>query len=266
MTLYGRGFFEAVTLAVPHIAAQGNLWLAPPAALSLAEHEVHVWRAALDQPAATVQALLQTLTPDERGRAERFHFQPHRDNFVVARGVLRAILSRYLRVEPGALRFRYGQYGKPALVGGELRFNVAHSHNLALYAITQRREVGLDLEYATEHCASAQLAERFFSRREVEMLSTLPPDNYRAGFFNCWTRKEAYLKARGTGLSLELNQFDVSLAPGEPAALLSSRENAQEVSRWSMRELAPDPSYAAALVVEGHGWQLNCWQWRSSSM
>ncbi|PYS89539.1 MAG: 4'-phosphopantetheinyl transferase [Acidobacteria bacterium] len=263
MTLYGRGFFEAVTFTGAQIAAPQILWLAPPAALSLAEHEVHVWRAALDQPAATVQALLQTLTPDERGRAERFHFPTHREHFVVARGVLRNILSRYLKVEPGTLRFRYGQYGKPALRGDELRFNVAHANGLALYAVTRRREVGLDLEYATEDCASTQLAERFFSRKEVEMLRALPPANYRAGFFNCWTRKEAYLKARGTGLSVELNQFDVSLAPGEPASLLSSRENAQEVARWSMRELAPGPRYAAALVVEGHDWQLNRWQWRS---
>jgi 4'-phosphopantetheinyl transferase len=121
--------------------------------------------------------------------------------------------------------------------------------------------VGIDLEYIRSDLQVEQLAERFFSRREIATLRTLPPEVQRQAFFLCWTRKEAYLKARGEGLSLPLDQFDVSLIPGEPAALLSTQRDPYEVSRWSLQELTPAPGYAAALAVEGHGWGLACWQW-----
>jgi 4'-phosphopantetheinyl transferase len=109
--------------------------------------------------------------------------------------------------------------------------------------------------------AVAEIAERFFSRREVAMLRTLPTEAQREAFFRCWTRKEAYLKARGEGLSLPLDQVDVSLAPGEPDAILGTQRDSSEASRWSLQELAPATGYVAALAVAGHGWRLACWQW-----
>lgn len=240
-------------------------WDPPSEKLSLPNDAVHVWRATLDQSASCRERFWQTLAEDERARADRFHFPRDREHFVVARGVLRAILARYLNTEPGRLSFCYSAYGKPALLkeasGDALRFNLSHSHGLALYAVTRDRELGIDVEHLRPHLADRQIAERFFSPGEVAVLLALPQYQQREAFFHCWTRKEAYIKARGEGLSLPLDQFEVSLAPGEPAALLSTHANPSEASRWSMLELTPGPGYVGALAVEGHGWRLACWQW-----
>jgi 4'-phosphopantetheinyl transferase len=132
---------------------------------------------------------------------------------------------------------------------------------MALYAFTLQREVGLDLEFMRHDFACEEIAARFFSEREVAMLSALPVSQRVQGFFNCWTRKEAYIKARGVGLSLPLNSFDVSLAPEEPAALLSVSDGTGETQRWRLQELNPAAGYVAAVAVEGIGWRLRCWQW-----
>jgi 4'-phosphopantetheinyl transferase len=240
-------------------------WLTARDDLPLAPGEVHVWRAALNLPTEQVGALWPLLSSDERERASRFRFQRHRDEFVVARGLLRTILARYLRTEAGQLHFTYGPQGKPALTpdtgGANLRFNLSHSHELALYALTVGREVGVDLEYMRADFASLDTAARFFSPREVAQLIALPAGQQTAAFFNCWTRKEAYIKARGEGLSLPLDQFDVSLAPGEPARLLGVLNDEREAARWTIGELRPGPGYAAALAVEGPCARLRLWQW-----
>ena len=240
-------------------------WRPPPTTFELQNDEVHVWRAALDPPAGQVWGLWTLLSADERRTAERFHFQTHRSRYIIGRGLLRTILSRYLNRAPGRLRFCYGPYGKPALVeayGEEvLCFNVSHSRDLALFAVTRSRALGVDIEHVASDLAGQQLAERFFSPREVAALRTLPVHLRQEAFFTCWTRKEAYLKARGEGLMLALEQFDVSLVPGEPAALLNTQEGSQEASRWSLQDLFPGPGYVAALAVEGHEWRLTCWQW-----
>ncbi|MGB8476810.1 MAG: 4'-phosphopantetheinyl transferase superfamily protein [Candidatus Acidiferrum sp.] len=240
-------------------------WRSPPETLVLGCDEVHVWRAVLDQSPSQIQTYLHSLAADEQARAERFYFERDREHFIVARGVLRAILSGYLSRAPGCLSFCYGSQGKPALAGESdgdaIRFNVAHSHGVALYAVTRGRQVGIDLERIRFDLAIAEIAERFFSQREVAMLRTLPTGVQRQAFFRCWTRKEAYIKARGEGLSLPLNQFDVSLAPGEPAAVLGTQRDPSEASRWSLKELIPGPDYVAALAVEGHGLCLTGWQW-----
>jgi 4'-phosphopantetheinyl transferase len=142
-----------------------------------------------------------------------------------------------------------------------LSFNLTHSHQLALYAVTRRREIGVDLEYVRADFADEQIAERFFSPREVAALRTVPENLLKEAFFHCWTRKEAYVKAKGEGLSIPLDQFDVSLAPGEPALLLSTRDDPQEADRWSLQALFPGSGYVAALAVEGRTWRLKCWQW-----
>ena len=231
----------------------------------LGRDEVHVWRASLDQAPARIQGFLHTLAADERARAERFYFERDRDHFIVARGVLRAILGRYSSRAPEGLSFCYGAHGKPALAGHSgadaIRFNVSHSGELALYAVARDREVGIDLERIRFDLAAAEIAERFFSQAEVEMLRALPAEAQRDAFFRCWTRKEAYIKARGEGLSLPLDQFDVSLAPGEPAELLRTQRDPSEASRWSIHELTPAPGYVAAVAVEARGWRLSCWQW-----
>jgi len=238
----------------------GTLWQSPAEHLSLGGDEVHVWRVKLDRLEARLQELLLTLAEDERSRAGRFYFQRDRDRYVAVRGSLRALLSSYLNRKPGELRFHYGAHGKPALANGStddsICFNVSYSDEMALLAFSRGREIGVDIERIRTELAREKIAERFFSLREVDSLFSLPPDTQTEAFFNCWTRKEAYIKARGEGLSLPLETFTVSLVPGEPAALLSTAEP----SGWCLRELTPDPSYAAALAVEGYDWQLKCWK------
>jgi 4'-phosphopantetheinyl transferase len=240
------------------------LWPAPPPQVVCEEGEVHVWLASLEQGPSVVRALSGTLCPDERRRAERFRFAKDREHFTVARGVLRNILGRYLGTPSERIRFSYSEYGKPALPegdGGGLRFNVSHSHRLALYALTRGRELGLDIEYLREDLAGLEIAERFFSSAEVATLRALPPALRTAAFFNCWTRKEAYIKALGEGLSHSLSRFSVSMVPGEPASLLTSEDDPSEVSRWSMTALSTESNYAAALVVEGDIDELRRWRW-----
>ena len=240
--------------------------------MRLCSGEVHVWRASLEQPPRSLAKLLATLTPDETERAERFHFDRDRHRFIAARGTLRAILSGYLNVEPGQLRFRYSDHGKPSLLpeiaSERLRFNVSHSHELALFAVTEGRDLGVDLEWIRPDVADEEIAERFFSSEEVRVLRSLPADLQANAFFNCWTRKEAYIKAIGEGLSMPLSRFVVSLAPGEAPALLSANGSANdsEVSRWSFRELFPGTGYKGAIIAEGRDWELKCRDWRGNEV
>src|SRR5437899_1392204 len=234
-----------------------SVWLSPPAHLRASQDEVHVWRVSLDQLQAP--KFIALLDDDERTRAARFRFQEHHNRFTVARGALRTILGRYLEVEPAALQFSYGRYGKPALAEGfatnTINFNLSHSGEFMLLAVTRGREVGIDIELINQEFATTEIAERFFSRREILSLRSQARQLQTEGFFNCWTRKEAYIKARGEGLSLPLDQFDVSLEPSG-AALLDNRISPGEVSRWSLQELHPARAYCAAVAVEGFSWRL----------
>ena len=242
-----------------------SLWCPAPEPLHLGPDEVHVWRATLDLPLSWVQTLQQTLAAEEQIRAAQFRFPKDRMHFIVAHGLLRAILARYLRRESHTLQFCYSQYGKPSLdreCGSDaLSFSMTHSLGMALYAITRSRDIGIDLEHIDTNVACNQIAERFFSAYEVSMLREVPKQIQHEVFFCCWTRKEAYLKARGTGLSLALSQFDVSVTPGGSVALLGTREEDQDIARWSLHDLSPDFGYVAALAVEGHSCRLKCWQW-----
>jgi len=237
-------------------------WKIPLPDLQLSKGDIHIWRADLDLPITGFQKLYQTLSIDERVRAERFHFEKDRRRFIVGRGTLRTILGCYLNVEPSRLQFCYGKNGKPALADtfgkGVILFNMSDSEGLALYAFTRDHEIGVDIEHIRDIPEMDQIAERFFSARENAVFRSLPESKKREAFFNCWTRKEAFIKAKGEGLGLGLDQFEVSLAPGERAALLSTNGDPQEASRWSLRELDPGPGFTAALAVQGHGWQLKC--------
>ncbi|MBW4507541.1 MAG: 4'-phosphopantetheinyl transferase superfamily protein [Scytonematopsis contorta HA4267-MV1] len=222
--------------------------------ITLAKNEVHIWQAALE--VNDIQSLQQNLSIDEVKRAERFRFQKDRENFIIARGFLRKILSRYLGVLPRDLCFCYGANGKPALTkafdGDKLKFNLSHSHGIALYAITLNRNIGIDIERIRTDFDCEQIAQQFFSPRENAILAKLPTNTKHEAFFSCWTRKEAYIKANGQGLSLPLEQIDVTLIPGEPAALLNTKWDSQEAKRWSLKNIVPHHNYAAAVAVEKH--------------
>ena len=246
----------------------GPPWSTPPHSSTIDRNEVHVWRAALDRTPPQTQDFHRHLAADERARAARLYFDRDRDRFIAGRGILRDILGRYLNRAPESLSFDYGPYGKPALAaepgGISIRFNVSHSQGLGLYAVTRAGEVGVDLEQIRPKLAIAEIAERFFSPREVATLRTLPAVEQRLAFFRCWTRKEAYIKARGAGLSTPLNEFDVSLAPDEPAVLLDIRPDPSELLCWSLRDLDAGTGYAAALAMEGRGQPIRCWEWQDS--
>ena len=233
--------------------------------LSVPSHAVHVWRAPLEAPVSTVEDLSGMLCDDERRRADGFRFRRDRDRYIMGRATLRRLLGRYLNADPRQLRFRYGAHDKPALApecGGDThRFNVSHSHGLGLIALTRDREVGVDLEWMRPEVAIEELARRFFSPAEVAALFALPASEREEAFFACWTRKEAYIKARGEGLAIPLDQFDVSLGRGKPPAILSTRWDPGDASRWTLRSLHPGSGFAGAVAVEGHGGHLACFQW-----
>lgn len=240
-------------------------WDEPPDEVTLPKDEVHVWCVSLDQPAARIQALFHTLSPKEQTRAERFHFERDRRRFIASQGHLRMLLARYLYIVPEYIEFHHGTRGKPVLketgtARTTLKFNLSHSHELALYAITRNREVGIDIEHIRPVSDAAQIVKRFFSPQEQRIFCSLPPEQHIKAFFNCWTRKEALIKAKGEGLYHPLDQFSVSFAPGEPARLLHVENDPQETARWSLQELTPAPGYVAALAVEGHSWRLRCWR------
>jgi 4'-phosphopantetheinyl transferase len=222
---------------------------------SLALDEAHVWQFDLDTQFSTDQQWESLLSSDERERALRFHFPVHRRRFAATRGFLRIVLGAYLDTDPKTLFFRYSDKGKPALGGmhtsDPLRFNLSHSENVVLLAVTLGREIGVDVEYMRSDLELGSTAQRFFSAAERESFDTIPLAQKRASFFYCWTRKEAFIKAKGDGLSLPLDQFDVSLTPGEPAELLATRPDASEKAHWSLHTLDAGPDCAAALVVEG---------------
>src|SRR6476620_7910163 len=192
-----------------------SMWSRAPAPLSLSSDVVHVWRAGLEQSPGLQETLLRTLSDDERARADRFHFDQHRRRFVLTRAFLRALLGRYLAIGPEEVRFVYGPYGKPSLAdehgAHRLRFNASHSHELAVYAFAQEREIGIDVEHIQQEFAGEEIARQFFSTYEVNTLLALPKSEQAAAFFRCWTRKEAYIKAIGSGLSHPLDEFDVTL-------------------------------------------------------
>jgi len=233
--------------------ATADAWRPSSGGIDLDTDEAHIWRASLNQGAETIESMAALLSPDERQRAVRYHRPVDRDRFIAGRGILRKIISAYLALPPDQLRFTYNEYGKPAVSDEQndraLNFNLSHSAELALYAFTRGRGVGIDIEYIREDFATLEIAERFFSKDEVTALKSLPTDQRTMGFFNCWSRKEAFIKAKGMGVSYPLDRFTVSLVPGEPPALLKVDDDEREVARWRMYELKPGDGYVAAMIA-----------------
>lgn len=246
------------------MTGNSELWRPINENLALSRDDVHVWRASLEQSPSKVDYLAQTLSTDERSRADRFYFEKDKKRFIVGRGLLRTILGYYLDIQPHHVKFTYGSKGKPALeVGDEgcsLEFNLSHSQGMAVYAIARDRKIGIDIEHKRTITEVDQLAKNFFSARENTILSGLSPSQKQEMFFHCWTSKEAYLKAIGEGLTKPLDEIEVSLAIGEPPKLLSIAGDPQEAQRWCLHSLTPAADYVATLAVEGHGWRLSCWE------
>ena len=233
--------------------------------MNLASNEVHVWLAALDPPAAELATLAATLDAAESDRAARYRFEHDRLRFIAARGILRAVLSAYLATTPADITFAYGPHGKPRVATNadpsSLQFNVSHSETYALIALARDLELGVDIEYMRHLDDMDAIARTAFSPRERTVLAALDSAAQHEVFYACWTRKEAYIKAIGRGLSFPLDSFDVSLPPDEPARLLAVRGNPAEVVRWHCHPLPPIPGYATALAIQPASKRVRCWRW-----
>jgi 4'-phosphopantetheinyl transferase len=232
--------------------ADTNLPLRSPHSGSAPDsHLVHVWHARLDH--FNTDELRPLLSPDELTRAARFYFDRDRHRFIVCRALLRTLLADALDSHPAALKFAYGHAGKPHLTGGLLHFNVSHGQDHALLAFTTAGEIGVDVEVSRRFSELDDIAERFFSPPEVAALHALPEDEQSDAFFRCWTRKEAYIKARGDGLGWPLDRFAVSLTAADPARLLWVADAADDVAHWSMHDIPlPDGARGAVAVRRPH--------------
>jgi 4'-phosphopantetheinyl transferase len=239
-------------------------WMEGPRNPVLGPDDVHVWRMSLEAPQGRLSSLARVLSREERERADRLVAEVDRARFIAGHARLRAILARYLDIVPSAIRFETTSFGKPRLLAndsaGEIRFNFSHSDELALCAVTRAREVGVDVERMEPSESLAEIAGRYFSPREVAALASLPPEQQCDAFYMCWSRKEAYVKARGRGLSIALDSFDVSLAPGDQDALLADREE-QGAPAWRVCDLSPAPGFAGALAVEGSCAAISRYRW-----
>ena len=222
--------------------------------------EVHVWVADLDDRHDDLGRCEKLLAPEELARASRFRKPLDRRRYTVGRALLRGLLAGYLGTDAGAIRFDYNRYGRPFVVrpesGSKLCFNLSHTGPLALYAASADHVLGIDVERVRHDMDHLALGEHFFAPAERAALRSVPPGSRADAFFNCWTRKEAFVKAHGMGLSLDLTSFEVTLEPGAPAKLISAPEGIEEVRRWHFETFVPRRGHIAALAVRGRDWSL----------
>jgi 4'-phosphopantetheinyl transferase len=230
---------------------------------------VHIWRVDLTLQEDQLKDCRRLLSADENERADRFYSDRDRRRFIAARRAMRAILSEYLSVLPQEVAYSYAANGKPELAPclreSGIKFNLSHSKELALIAVAQGLCLGVDIEFIDPELEIDEISSAFFSQREISTLRALPSARRRQAFFKCWTRKEAYIKALGKGLSLPLDRFDVAFGTGASAVLLQAEVFAEELSRWSMYDISISERYPAALVVEGKKHRLQQKQWASHS-
>lgn len=222
------------------------------APIDFRDHDVHIWSRQIDPGTGDVAHLQSVLSDEEHQRASRFRFDKHRNRYIYTRGTLRLILSSIIDAPPDAFQFEYSDHGKPSLtaphLANQVAFNVSHTDGAVIVAVCRGRQIGVDVEKVRSDFATDEIAERFFSHAEQIALRKLPLSERREAFFRCWTRKEAYIKARGEGLSHPLHQFDVSL--GADASLLGTRPDPLEATRWSLRDVPIAAGYVAAVAVE----------------
>lgn len=239
-------------------------WSEPREWPTLGAEEVHVWLAHLPSQRAHAQRFTEVLSPHELERAGRFRFEALRERAHFTRGILRLLLSRYLELSPREIAFTENVHGKPALAhppASGLFFNMSHSGEYAAWAITRVGEVGVDIEQAREDVSRLDdIARRYFAPGEQKQLSALPKSEQTRGFFEFWTRKEAFVKARGDGLFSGLDQFEVSLAD---ARLLSINSSLEDAAQWWMSTLPSLPGYAGAVVVKAASCSPAFWNWNA---
>lgn len=228
--------------------------------LALPDDVVQLWCVELGVLPVSEQSWLDILRPNEQARAQRFISAQARQHFLVTRGLLRNILAAYLLVAPKEVAFQESAMGKLSLAAPHantgIKFNVSHSGGLGLLAFSRKREVGVDIELIHADVKIDAIGRRFFSVEEQRQLALGSLEVKTESFFRCWTRKEAFIKAKGEGLSHPLDQFDVSLAPTDTECLLATRPDSSEAYMWSVRDVPVPSGYVAAVCAAGRDWQL----------
>jgi len=241
-------------------------WPIGPREVGLSPMVDHIWSMHLDTGSEQSQRYWKTLSGDERERAERFQFAADRRRFIVARGVLRILLGRYLNIPSSKVRFRYGEFGKPELEDchdSELQFNLAHSRDLAICGFTLKRRIGLDVEFLTPRVA-AGMYQGCFTVEEQKGLAAQPRASQALSAIALWTRKEAFLKALGCGLQRDLGSFEISVPPVAPSLVWCLGEDAKQ-SSWTLSHLEPSPNFVGTLCVE-HGTEVTFWSWKHDGL
>ena len=227
--------------------------------------EVHLWRIEVDRGAHGSPEVGPPLDDEELERARRFHFESDRDRFVTCHVAMREILAAAAGIAPSEVEYRYGSHGKPDLEPARrIHFNLSHTRGLAMIALTCDGPVGVDVEVVRHEDPPLEVADRFFSPAEVRELEATPDSGKAWAFFRCWTRKEAFIKALGEGLSRDLQSFDVSLAPDRGARLVATRPDADEAERWRLIEIDVGPDHAGALVTSGTFDRLRTWHYEAA--
>lgn len=244
-------------------------WKKPNQELSLSAKEVHVWRTSLNVSDSEIIHLKNFLSSQELERVHRLKNPMHGRNALAGYGILREILGRYLAMDPKKIRFDFGSHGKPYIAMDmnhlRIQFNMTHTRQLVLYALTLENEIGIDAEYVDDKVRAEDLAMRFFSSLEYQQLMKLSQQSRLAGFYRCWTRKEAFIKAHGKGLSYPLNKFSVSLDPHCVDCLIDLDDPELSIRDWKLTSLIENEEYMAALAVENGFSQINRFQWQESN-
>jgi 4'-phosphopantetheinyl transferase len=246
---------------VPATSSRSALCIPQPP--PLLPGELHIWHGPLLFPPDLLSGLAHLLSSDESSRAEKFVVPHARDSFIASRAILRKLLSSYTALDPSALLLTSNPHGKPRLSTNNappVSFNLSHSHGTGLLAFAQASEIGVDLEYIRPDFAAIEIADHFFSPAERAQLTALPPHARTAAFFRCWTRKEAYVKARGAGMSIPLDTFTIELAHNHPQRIRDEGD-----SLWTCYNLDMSQDFAAAVVAAGEGWQLRFFDWTISA-
>lgn len=237
------------------------MWNPAPSEIVLENHSVHLWCANLNISTKKQEEYWNYLSQEEQARSQRFRFEKHKNHFIAARGILRILIGRYLKTNPSDIYFEFGEFGKPFLSKHKnLQFNISHSEDYALFGFTLNNSIGVDIEYTLKEIDFNAIAPRFFAPNEVEKLFALPSFKQVEGFYSCWTRKEAFIKAIGNGLSLPLDQFEVTLEPEEETRLVAINWNPDEVAEWNLSSCIINKNYICALALKGKLESINYWE------
>lgn len=223
----------------------------------LQNNEIHVWRACLND-VSSIAFYQKLLSADELERADRFYFANGRNQFISARGILRMLISYYLKIQPTLIQFEYNEYGKPAISKlqnkNSLQFNLSHSRDTVIYAFGLQEPIGIDIEYHDENIAALDIADRFFTSSEAEQLRLLESNKQKQFFYDTWTAKEAFTKGLGKGLSLDFDKFEISILSGEVI-----QYNCIEIFSWRILPLSFKENYSVTLATPLKNSEVKCY-------